>query len=875
MPANVTDYSSPTNYTAVWIHHRIDSTLQGDLNSEVPASLSQDNARLGAWTLVFNGAVHPQADEVIAVVPTAINLDESKYELGALISSKAYVKSTTVDTVTTETAQGYQYVAALVGNGRNPNTAWVSGGGASITGSDIFATLTDGGTENWGIIFNGTVITGQSGTADYSGYDENGNPQFVDSSGNLYTRWRPEYVQDGATAYSVRKKLPDVTTTTTNPVTTIETSYYDFYEVQHTSASEIAAFSANVVLVIPQHIMQRNVTTAAGNMTNGSYTLDNMFIRMSPHMSAAKLEQIDLYNNYGISTKLVPINFNVGADQVELSLNQIKDVSATVPADKDFLQYYSATEQWENGPAIADDILEGTTNKFYSDTRVQDYLTANAYATESYVNTTATTLIDTAISNLVDGAPGALNTLNEIAAALGDDENLAATLTSQIANLSISDLSDTTTAVPSLGESLVWDGSAWGPGAVIGGATISGTAPTAPETGEFWFDDTTTGYLYTWDNSSWVQLTGITSSGTLTDLGITDGTNGQVLTTDGSGVFTFTTVVSGGSAWASITGTPTTIAGYGITDAFNGAYGSLSGTPTTITGYGITDAFDGVYGSLTGVPSIPTTLTDLSITDGTNGQVLTTDGSGGFAFTTVVSGGGGSTAWGGITGTPTTIAGYGITDAFNGAYGSLTGTPSIPAALTDLNITDGTNGQVLTTDGSAGFTFTTPSSGGSAGLQSVQVFTSSGTWTRPSNVTKVMIYVTGGGGGGGMQEGGLDASTSIKLINVSGISTATITVGTGGAGSAFAALGTAGGTSSWADGTNTVTNASGGDLNLSNGRINPMSVSGGSSRAVKETGGYWGGTYGQGGSQGLDPDEGANISGGTGTDGLVYVVEHA
>ena len=711
MPANVTDYSSPTNYTAVWIHHRIDSTLQGDLNSEVPASLSQDNARLGAWTLVFNGAVHPQADEVVTVVPTATNLDESRYELGELISSKAYVKSTTINTTTTETAQGFQYVAALVGNGRNPNTAWVSGGGASITGSDIFATLTDGGTENWGIIFNGTVITGQSGTADYSGYDENGNPQFVDSSGNLYTRWRPEYVQDGATAYSVRKKLPDVTTTTTNPVTTIETSYYDFYEVQHTSASEIAAFSANVVLVIPQHIMQRNVTTAAGNMTNGSYTLDNMFIRMSPHMSAARLEQIDLYNNYGISTKLVPINFNVGADQVELSLNQIKDVSATVPADKDFLQYYSATGQWENGPAIADDILEGTTNKFYSDTKVQDYLTANAYATESYVNTTATTLIDTAISNLVDGAPAALDTLNEIAAALGDDENLAATLTSQIANLSISDLSDTTTAAPSLGESLVWDGSAWGPGAVIGGATISGTAPTAPETGEFWFDDTTTGYLYTWDNSSWVQLTGISGGG------------------------------GGSNAWGDITGTPTTIAGYGITDAFNGAYGSLSGTPTTITGYGITDAFDGVYGSLTGVPSIPTTLTDLSITDGTNGQVLTTDGSGVFTFTTVVSGGGGSNAWGDITGTPTTIAGYGITDAFNGAFSSLSGKPTTitgygitdafngvfssltgkpttiagygitdgggATTLTDLGITDGTNGQVLTTDGSAGFTFTT------------------------------------------------------------------------------------------------------------------------------------------------------------------------
>jgi len=44
-------------------------------------------------------------------------------------------------------------------------------------------------------------------------------------------------------------------------------------------------------------------------------------------------------------------------------------------------------------------------------------------------------------------------------------------------------------------------------------------------------------------------------------------------------------------AFADVTATPTTIAGYGITDAFDGAFGSLTGTPTTIAGYGITDAY--------------------------------------------------------------------------------------------------------------------------------------------------------------------------------------------------------------------------------------------------------------------------------------------
>lgn len=45
-------------------------------------------------------------------------------------------------------------------------------------------------------------------------------------------------------------------------------------------------------------------------------------------------------------------------------------------------------------------------------------------ATETYV--------DSAISNLVDGAPAALDTLNELAAALGDDDDVAASLTALI-----------------------------------------------------------------------------------------------------------------------------------------------------------------------------------------------------------------------------------------------------------------------------------------------------------------------------------------------------------------------------------------------------------------------------------------------------------
>ena len=57
--------------------------------------------------------------------------------------------------------------------------------------------------------------------------------------------------------------------------------------------------------------------------------------------------------------------------------------------------------------------------------------TATAGTNTTQIATTA--FVGTAVSNLVDSSPGTLNTLNELAAALGDDENFSTTVTDSIA----------------------------------------------------------------------------------------------------------------------------------------------------------------------------------------------------------------------------------------------------------------------------------------------------------------------------------------------------------------------------------------------------------------------------------------------------------
>jgi len=140
------------------------------------------------------------------------------------------------------------------------------------------------------------------------------------------------------------------------------------------------------------------------------------------------------------------------------------------------------------------------------------------------------------------------------------------------------------------------------------------------------------------------------------------------------------------------------------------------------------------------------------------------------------------------------------------------------------------------------------------GIVGVSTFTSSGTWTKATReaalgvtIKRVIVEVQGGGGGGGGSSstsygsgsGGGGGYTK-KLIDVSSISSATITVGSGGTGGTSSSNGVTGGNSSWVDGTNTLTGgggvggtgnsgsaygnggsggtASGGDLNIAGSR---------------------------------------------------------
>lgn len=190
-------------------------------------------------------------------------------------------------------------------------------------------------------------------------------------------------------------------------------------------------------------VEEDNVSTLAGNKDNNTtiafYTLNNTNLL---HIDASG-------NTYKIYDER---NFISGTDYVEPSTlsNYVTTTALSSQlATKANISHTHTSSQVSGLATVAtsgsyDDLTDKPTipslTEYATQTWVTDqgYLTSipSEYITETELNAKGyqtAAQVETAISKLVDSAPEALNTLNELAAALGDDPNFATTVTNMVA----------------------------------------------------------------------------------------------------------------------------------------------------------------------------------------------------------------------------------------------------------------------------------------------------------------------------------------------------------------------------------------------------------------------------------------------------------
>jgi hypothetical protein len=276
---------------------------------------------------------------------------------------------------------------------------------------------------------------------------------------------------------------PTFTGSVVLPSNTISSSNLQDYAITNSKIGSGAITNSNISATANINIskilnLQSNLDTLNSTLQSNFDTLNSTLDSKSPSNNPTFTGTVVLPSTTSIgSTTSTEISYIHGATSpVQTQLNNVSDTISS----------HSSSTTNVHGISNTADLA----NKIYVDNALS---TAESY-TDTKISTEVTnrnTAISTAVTNLVNGAPSALDTLAEIASAIGNDANFSTTLTNSIALKSplASPIFTGTVVLPTgtVTSGMILDGTIVNAdinaSAAIAATKISGTAVTQSDTG--------------------------------------------------------------------------------------------------------------------------------------------------------------------------------------------------------------------------------------------------------------------------------------------------------------------------------------------------------------------------------------------------------
>ena len=208
-----------------------------------------------------------------------------------------------------------------------------------------------------------------------------------------------------------------------------------------TNLSEVKAFDASEYATAAQGTLATNALPKSGGAMTGAITTNSTFDGRDVATDGTKLDGIESNATADQTDAEIRAAVEAASDSnvfTDADHSKLNAIEASATADQTASEILTAIKTVDGASSGLDaDLLDGQHGSYYAPLASPTFTGNPVAPTQSASNNSTriatTAYTDAAIAALADSAPSTLNTLNELAAALGDDANFSTTVTNNIA----------------------------------------------------------------------------------------------------------------------------------------------------------------------------------------------------------------------------------------------------------------------------------------------------------------------------------------------------------------------------------------------------------------------------------------------------------